>query len=209
MAADYQTQVTGGAGTFKVLEDTQVVLEEPALNAYAYVCRDLALEPACVWQERVPLASLQSFIHSHLHPSSQNHYITLFDLHARGYVRPWSISYITQDPNKLMTHFASILSDVQSVSEAIKFANRKKFLVELQQRKADLLYSQCMYVCVGERVRGREGEGERARAAHPPTPSLAQPYCWRRRTARARLLTGAGVSLATWAHTSLPHPQHP
>src|SRR3989338_2048308 len=37
------------------------------------------------------------------------HYFTLLDVHARGYVRPICLSYVTQERDKLYDHFLPLL----------------------------------------------------------------------------------------------------
>eukprot|EP00051_Salpingoeca_urceolata_P009015 m.110653 g.110653 ORF g.110653 m.110653 type:complete len:805 (+) comp16065_c1_seq2:49-2463(+) len=108
MAVDYQAQVAG-SGQFRIAEDSEVVLTEPAINAYAYV-----------------------------------HNFTLYDLHARGFVRPFSIVYVTSDPDKIMDHFADLSYDFTKVASYLKYGNRTEFYKELQERLADLQLTQEM-----------------------------------------------------------------
>ena len=41
--------------------------------------------------------------------------MTLFDLHARGFVRPLCLSYLTSDPQKVMAHFEELSIEFSKV----------------------------------------------------------------------------------------------
>jgi hypothetical protein len=45
----------------------------------------------------------------------QVHRFTLLDIHARGYVRPFAMSFITRDPYKIMNNFAKLLTEFTKV----------------------------------------------------------------------------------------------
>jgi len=89
------------------------------------------------------------------------HYVTLFDVFARGFVRPICVSYITYDKEKIMTNFEDLRAEFskvccfivvfffffwlnhgkwQSVLH-IKEDNFNLFLIEVEQRYHDLVYT--------------------------------------------------------------------
>jgi hypothetical protein len=61
------------------------------------------------------------------------HYITLRDIYARGYSRPFCISYITQSKTKIMSNFESFLYSFNIVSRILKFGNNYVLLKDLQK----------------------------------------------------------------------------
>ena len=66
------------------------------------------------------------------------HHFTLYDIHARGYVRPVCMSYVTRDHGKIMAHFDGLLSAFSSVSSLLKTGNQLVFLRDLEHRLKDL-----------------------------------------------------------------------
>lgn len=61
------------------------------------------------------------------------HYFTLFDIEARGFVRPYCISYVTLDKLKLLRHFDDFRRDFGSLVDGLKGCNRRLFLRELRE----------------------------------------------------------------------------
>eukprot|EP01104_Vermistella_antarctica_P014190 TRINITY_DN4428_c0_g1_i1.p2 TRINITY_DN4428_c0_g1~~TRINITY_DN4428_c0_g1_i1.p2 ORF type:complete len:915 (-),score=187.27 TRINITY_DN4428_c0_g1_i1:3716-6460(-) len=66
------------------------------------------------------------------------HHVTLMDINARGYVRPVCLSYITHDSNKIMHHFQAFLTEFSRISNMMKHGNQASFLLDVEQRVADL-----------------------------------------------------------------------
>eukprot|EP01089_Gocevia_fonbrunei_P013417 TRINITY_DN3447_c0_g1_i1.p1 TRINITY_DN3447_c0_g1~~TRINITY_DN3447_c0_g1_i1.p1 ORF type:complete len:244 (-),score=58.89 TRINITY_DN3447_c0_g1_i1:28-759(-) len=62
------------------------------------------------------------------------HHFTLFDVLARGYVRPICMSYITRSPTKIMDNFLDILDRFSEISLVLKTGNQLVFLRDLEDR---------------------------------------------------------------------------
>ncbi|XP_065185542.1 uncharacterized protein LOC135816099 isoform X2 [Sycon ciliatum] len=66
------------------------------------------------------------------------YHLTLHDIHARGYVRPFCMAYLTMDERKILLHFEDILQEFTKVSEVLKHGNWPIFEQELIRRVSDL-----------------------------------------------------------------------
>ncbi|XP_043945524.1 guanine nucleotide exchange protein SMCR8 [Protopterus annectens] len=69
------------------------------------------------------------------------HHLTLYDLEARGFVRPFCMAYISTDEQKIMQQFQELASEFSKVSELLKSGNRKAFANELEKKLKDLNYT--------------------------------------------------------------------
>ncbi|XP_051877765.1 guanine nucleotide exchange protein smcr8a isoform X2 [Pristis pectinata] len=69
------------------------------------------------------------------------HHLTLYDLEARGFVRPFCVAYISTDENKIMQQFQELSDDFSKASECLKTGNRKAFANELEKKLQDLEYT--------------------------------------------------------------------
>ncbi|KAI9290127.1 hypothetical protein BC943DRAFT_7061 [Umbelopsis sp. AD052] len=69
-------------------------------------------------------------------------YLTLFDISARGYVRPVSISYVTKDPHKILPRFSIFMERFSKVSHILKVGNFPNFARDLHYRLQDLEYTE-------------------------------------------------------------------
>ncbi|XP_028842372.1 guanine nucleotide exchange protein smcr8a [Denticeps clupeoides] len=69
------------------------------------------------------------------------HHLTLYDLEARGFVRPFCMAYISADERKIMQQFQELSSKFSRASECLKSGNRKAFANELQKKLKDLEYT--------------------------------------------------------------------
>ncbi len=61
------------------------------------------------------------------------HYFTLFDIEARGFVRPYCIAYVTGEKRKLLRRFDNFRRDFGSLIDGLKCCNRRRFLRELRE----------------------------------------------------------------------------
>ncbi|XP_056136690.1 guanine nucleotide exchange protein smcr8a-like [Lampris incognitus] len=68
------------------------------------------------------------------------HHLTLYDLEARGLVRPFCIAYVSSDQAKLTEHFFELSTCLAQASESLKTGNRRAFATELQRRLQELEY---------------------------------------------------------------------
>ncbi|GAA6099130.1 guanine nucleotide exchange protein smcr8a [Tachysurus ichikawai] len=69
------------------------------------------------------------------------HHLTLYDLEARGFVRPFCMAYISADERKIMQQFQLLSSGFSRASECLKSGNRKAFANELEKKLSDLEYT--------------------------------------------------------------------
>ncbi|KAJ6240678.1 hypothetical protein M0813_23776 [Anaeramoeba flamelloides] len=66
------------------------------------------------------------------------HHFTLFDVKARGFVRPVCLSYVSADHKKLMNRFSDMLKLFSSITSILKNSNKLLFLKELTTSILDL-----------------------------------------------------------------------
>ncbi|XP_030068601.1 guanine nucleotide exchange protein SMCR8 [Microcaecilia unicolor] len=69
------------------------------------------------------------------------HHLTLYDLEARGFVRPFCMAYISADEHKIMLQFQQLSWEFSRASECLKTGNRKAFAHELEKKLKDLNYT--------------------------------------------------------------------
>lgn len=68
-------------------------------------------------------------------------HFTLYDLEARGFVRPFCVAYVTQNPDKLVRRHDLIDAKFSEATTALKRGNFHQFSRELQKRLVDLGYT--------------------------------------------------------------------
>jgi hypothetical protein len=95
-----------------LIPDTQVVLSEPDDNIHAYVCTTFQIADLL----------------AHACSVSQIHHFSLLDIHARGYVRPYAMVYLSESPVKIATQFEGLLKQFSSVSAMLKESNSALFI---------------------------------------------------------------------------------
>ncbi|XP_041863605.1 guanine nucleotide exchange protein smcr8a [Melanotaenia boesemani] len=69
------------------------------------------------------------------------HHLTLYDLEARGFVRPFCMAYVAADERKIMLQFQELSLRFSQASECLKAGNRRAFAKELQRKLKDLEYT--------------------------------------------------------------------
>jgi len=62
------------------------------------------------------------------------HHSFFLDLRARGYARPLSFSYITQDQEKIMSHLDQFMDEFTHVADILRYGNHLIFLKELEEQ---------------------------------------------------------------------------
>ncbi|XP_077413820.1 guanine nucleotide exchange protein smcr8a isoform X1 [Vanacampus margaritifer] len=72
------------------------------------------------------------------------HHLTLYDLEARGFVRPFCMAYVSADERKIMLQFQELSVRFSKASECLKAGNRRAFAKELQRKLRDLEYTHCV-----------------------------------------------------------------
>ncbi|KAM4595759.1 guanine nucleotide exchange protein smcr8b [Fundulus diaphanus] len=68
------------------------------------------------------------------------HHLTLYDLEARGMVRPFCMAYVCSDQTKLMENFSELSECFSQASDSLKTGNRQAFSAELQRKLQELEY---------------------------------------------------------------------
>uniref|UniRef100_A0A3B3U758 Smith-Magenis syndrome chromosomal region candidate gene 8 protein homolog n=1 Tax=Poecilia latipinna TaxID=48699 RepID=A0A3B3U758_9TELE len=66
------------------------------------------------------------------------HHLTLYDLEARGMVRPFCMAYVCSDQRKLMENFSELSECFSQASDSLKTGNRQAFSSELQRKLQEL-----------------------------------------------------------------------
>lgn len=66
------------------------------------------------------------------------HHMTLYDLEARGMVRPFCVAYVCSDQLKLMENFGELSTCFSQASDSLKTGNRQAFSMELQRKLQEL-----------------------------------------------------------------------
>lgn len=69
------------------------------------------------------------------------HHMTLYDLEARGMVRPFCMAYVCSDQAKLMENFSELSKSFSQASDSLKTGNRQAFSMELQRKLQELEYT--------------------------------------------------------------------
>ncbi|KAM9363739.1 guanine nucleotide exchange protein smcr8b [Symphorus nematophorus] len=69
------------------------------------------------------------------------HHMTLYDLEARGMVRPFCMAYVCSDQAKLMENFSELSTSFSQAADSLKTGNRQAFSMELQRKLQELEYT--------------------------------------------------------------------
>ncbi|XP_026998857.2 guanine nucleotide exchange protein smcr8b isoform X2 [Tachysurus fulvidraco] len=69
------------------------------------------------------------------------HHLTLYDLEARGFVRPFCMAYVSSEEEKIMHRFRHLSAMFSKASECLKTGNRKNFANEVDKKLSDLEYT--------------------------------------------------------------------
>ncbi|KAG0196386.1 hypothetical protein BGX28_010216 [Mortierella sp. GBA30] len=69
------------------------------------------------------------------------HHFTLFDINARGFVRPFSVSYITRDPYKVLAHYEEMRHKFSRAALYFKTGNYTLFRQDLTKKLQNLNYT--------------------------------------------------------------------
>ncbi|KAG0713221.1 Glycine receptor subunit alpha-2 [Chionoecetes opilio] len=74
------------------------------------------------------------------------HYFTLYDVRARGFVRPMCLSYISADHRKLLHYFSHLKQKFTAATEFLKMCNFALFTTEMEGLIEDLEYTKDRYI---------------------------------------------------------------
>uniref|UniRef100_A0A8D2ZD58 Smith-Magenis syndrome chromosome region, candidate 8b n=1 Tax=Scophthalmus maximus TaxID=52904 RepID=A0A8D2ZD58_SCOMX len=88
------------------------------------------------------------------------HHVTLYDLEARGMVRPFCMAYVCSDQAKLMENFSELSACFSQASDSLKTGNRQAFSMELQRKLQELEYRRL--TLEQETVNGFTDDGDKA-----------------------------------------------
>ncbi|KAK8734367.1 hypothetical protein OTU49_006153 [Cherax quadricarinatus] len=80
------------------------------------------------------------------------HYFTLYDVRARGFVRPMCLSYISSDSRKLLYYFSQLRQHFIVATEYLKLSNLEWFSKEMRGLVRDLEYTKDRYIQVQRNV---------------------------------------------------------
>ncbi|XP_071246359.1 guanine nucleotide exchange protein smcr8a-like isoform X1 [Salvelinus alpinus] len=86
------------------------------------------------------------------------HYLTLYDLEARGFVRPFCMAYVSADERKIMQQFQELSLRFSRASECLKTGNRRAFARELQRKLRDLEYTRSILQAALQRISNESAE---------------------------------------------------
>lgn len=86
------------------------------------------------------------------------HHLTLYDLEARGFVRPFCMAYMSSEKEKIMHCFRGLSAEFSKASECLKTGNRKNFANEVDKKLSDLEYTRLVLLREINRDRLRVGE---------------------------------------------------
>ncbi|XP_056391519.1 guanine nucleotide exchange protein SMCR8 [Hyla sarda] len=87
------------------------------------------------------------------------HHLTLYDLEARGFVRPFCMAYISTDEDKIMAQFLELSGDFSKASDCLKTGNRKAFANELEKKLKDLDYTRAVLLSEMEEQQKTDHQG--------------------------------------------------
>ncbi|KAF9311207.1 hypothetical protein BG003_007678 [Podila horticola] len=69
------------------------------------------------------------------------HHFTLFDINARGFVRPFCMSYVTRDPHKILAHYEEMRHKFSKAALHFKTGNYTLFRQDLTKKLRDLNFT--------------------------------------------------------------------
>jgi hypothetical protein len=73
------------------------------------------------------------------------HYLTLHDVEARGYARPFCIAYITPSDSKVMNNFELFLRGFMKISFCLRYGNNSRFSNDILERVNKLIESNTLH----------------------------------------------------------------
>ncbi|KAK7040806.1 hypothetical protein SK128_004870, partial [Halocaridina rubra] len=80
------------------------------------------------------------------------HYFTLYDVRARGFVRPMCLSYITSDSRKILKYFSQLREQFTAATEYLKLSNLAWFAQEMKSLITNLEYTKDRYIHMQRKV---------------------------------------------------------
>ncbi len=74
------------------------------------------------------------------------HHFTLYDIEARGFVRPFCLAYVSYDATKPVVFFEKIRDKFSEITDLLKRSNLNLFKRELDQRCVDLKFTREIFL---------------------------------------------------------------
>lgn len=74
------------------------------------------------------------------------HHFTLYDIEARGFVRPFCLAYVSYDKTKPIVFFDKIRQKFNEITDLFKKSNFNLFKRELEQRILDLQFTRDLFL---------------------------------------------------------------
>ncbi|KAG0264864.1 Guanine nucleotide exchange protein smcr8 [Actinomortierella ambigua] len=138
------TSLDAGAATSSSARDQQQQQRQRAFDVHEYVLRITSVDHQS--REMSDSFHIPEDIEVYICESEQQywayvHHFTLFDVNARGFVRPFNISYITKDPNKILPNYEDIRRKFSKAVQYFKMGNYALFRHELTRKLKDLNYT--------------------------------------------------------------------
>ena len=90
-------------------------------------------------------------------------HFTLYDVEARGFVRPFCLAYVSYDAHKPVDLFAALAARFAHVTALLKRSNLNAFKHDLTQRCADIAYTRDLFAKWSSTTTTTAGSNERTR----------------------------------------------
>ena len=71
----------------------------------------------------------------------QVHHFTLYDSQARGFVRPFCMSYVSPHHDKVMSLYRQLTTEFSRASHLFKYGSRLLFMKDMTHYLSDLQYT--------------------------------------------------------------------
>lgn len=101
-------------------------------------------------------------------------YFTLYDLKARGFVRPFCFGYVTKDHIKLDKHINFLISEFGKVASVLEYCNREWFSKELNLYLEKLQNAKETFIQEHYSIAGAEEDNQSDEFVDTETVTLAQ-----------------------------------
>ncbi|CAH3044368.1 unnamed protein product [Porites evermanni] len=115
------------------------------------------------------------------------HHFTLYDIHARGFVRPYCMCYISKCKRKMYSFLDRLMDEFTKVSRLFRHGNRITFIRDLELRLAEVLAMKGLCLCTPIFDGPWEGEKKETKPVFSFPPSFARNIFHRERETSGNL----------------------